>query len=209
MASRRVPSPTVSTSSKEDRRVNSPPPPPPPDNPGSKVSPYVLKLRSAPPNSFYQAPNPPPMVDLCAAPTGPYFFYGTLTDPSILREVLGLENEPELRPAYILGYECKLWGQYPALLDAPGSVVNGAVYRVQTVEHGGRLAAYETSNYCTHPCRIEYTDGKAPAQDFGYTFKFIGNQRDLSEGAFDLSVWLKRMGRHAAIDGLDTKNSAG
>lgn len=53
---------------------------------------------------------------------------GTLTDPSMVREILGLETEPELRPARLSGYKCKLWGQYPALLDAPDSVVGGAVY---------------------------------------------------------------------------------
>lgn len=50
----------------------------------------------------------------------------------------GLETEPELRPACLSGYEYKLWGQYPALSDAPGSVVEGAVYHVKTVEHGER-----------------------------------------------------------------------
>lgn len=88
------------------------------------------------------------MVDLFAAPTGPYFCYGTLTDPSLLREILNLKNGPELRPAYLFGYECKLlWGQYPALLEVPGLVVEGAVYHVQTEEDGERLAGYETSNY--------------------------------------------------------------
>ncbi|KAJ5664062.1 hypothetical protein N7507_004793 [Penicillium longicatenatum] len=182
-----------------------PPPPPPPEIPGSKVSPYVLKLRTAPADYFFQAPSPPHHVDMFDAPTGPYFFYGTLTDPSMVREILGLEFEPELRSARLSGYECKLWGQYPALLDAPGSVVEGAVYHVETVEHGERLAAYETNNYHADPCRIRYTDGKEPADDIGYTFKFKGNRNDLSKGGFDLRVWLKRMGRHTAMEKLDAK----
>ncbi|KAJ5620715.1 hypothetical protein N7510_004699 [Penicillium lagena] len=124
-----------------------PPPPPPPENPGSRVSPYVLKLRTAPPNYYYRAPKTPDFVDPFEAPTGPYFFYGTLTDPSMIREILELEDEPELRPARISGYTCKLWGQYPALLDASDSTVEGAVYHVQTVKDGERLATYETSNY--------------------------------------------------------------
>lgn len=41
-------------------------------------------------------------------------------------------------------------------------MVEGAVYHVKMVEHGERLAAYETNNYKTHPCRISYTDGKEP-----------------------------------------------
>ncbi|KAB8067584.1 hypothetical protein BDV29DRAFT_200088 [Aspergillus leporis] len=167
----------------------------PPIDPRSKISPFVLKLRSAPPGYFYQVSQPSPTVDLFAAATGPYFFYGTLNDSSM----------PELRPAFILGYECKLWGQYPALVDAPNSVVEGAAYNVQTVEEGERLAAYETSNYRTEPCLMKYTDGKEPAEDLGYTFKFAGNPKDLSEGSFDLRVWLKMMGTHAAVDKLDAK----
>lgn len=62
-----------------------PPPPPEPENPRSKVFPYVLKLRTAPPNYYYRAPKTPDFVDPFDAPTGPYFFYGTLTDPSMIR----------------------------------------------------------------------------------------------------------------------------
>lgn len=154
-----------------------------------------MKLRTAPPGYFYQPPTAPNLADLFEAPTGPYFFYGSLADPALLRDVLGLDSAPELRPAYITGYTCKLWGQYPALVDAIDSEVEGAVYHVQTVEHGARLAEYETNNYRADPCRIRYTDGKEPTAGFGYTFKFQGNPRDLREGHFDLQVWLKRIGR--------------
>lgn len=193
----------------EQMTTNSSPPPtpPPPEIPGLKPSSYISKLRAAPPDYLFRPPSPSKGVDLFAAPTGLYFFYGTLTDPSMIREILELENEPELRPARVVGYKCKLWGQYPALLDARGSVVEGAVYHVETVEHGERLAAYETNNYKTHPCRISYTDGKEPSEGIGYTFKFRGDQKDLSEGTFDLRVWLKKMGRHAAVEKLDAKKS--
>ena len=186
---------------------SSPPPTPPPEIPSLKPSSYISKLKAAPPDYFFRPPSPSKGVDLFAAPTGPYFFYGTLTDPSMIRDILELETEPELRPARIVGYKCGLWGQYPALLDARGSVVEGAVYHVETVEHGERLAAYETNNYKTHPCRISYTDGEEPSEGIGYTFKFRGDQKDLSEGTFDLRVWLKRMGRHAALEKLDAKKS--
>ncbi|GFF37011.1 hypothetical protein IFM51744_03318 [Aspergillus udagawae] len=181
---------------------NSPPPPPPPSNPHSKISPYVLKLRSAPPGYLYQPPKKPKPVDLFAAPTGPYFFYGTLTDPPMIAEILELIEEPKLRPAHIVGYECKMWGQYPALLDRPGSVVEGAAYRVHTTQDAERLAAYETGNYCAEDCLIRYMDGMEPSEDLGYTFKFVGDPRELSDGEFDLKVWLRRMGRHAAADKL-------
>jgi hypothetical protein len=41
----------------------------------------------------------------------------------------------------------------------------------------------------------------------GYTFKFKGDQNDLSDGTFDLRVWLERMGRVAAVKNLDAKKS--
>ncbi|KAH8431696.1 uncharacterized protein LDX57_009350 [Aspergillus melleus] len=88
-----------------------------------------------------------------------------------------------------------MWGQYPALVDAPGSIVEGYVYIVETAEDGKKLAAYETSSYSTESCLIRYTDKQEPSQDLGHTFKFIGNPRDLSEGTFDLRSWLKMMGR--------------
>ncbi|KAH2151318.1 hypothetical protein KXW37_002245, partial [Aspergillus fumigatus] len=51
----------------EDR--NSPPAPPPPSDPHSKISPYVLKLRRAPPNYFYEPLIKPEHTDPFAAPT--------------------------------------------------------------------------------------------------------------------------------------------
>lgn len=181
-----------------------PPPPPPPEDLSSKVSPFVMKLKVAPPGYFFQPERPPPHTDPFAAPTGPYFFYGTLSDPAMLRDVLGLETEPQLRPASITGYECKLWGQYPAILNAPEKVVQGAVYYVETEEHGERLASYETDNYRANPCRIKYIDGNEPVDDFGHVFKFVGNVRDLSDGTFDLGTWLKRVKR-VAEDPSDVK----
>ncbi|KIA75901.1 hypothetical protein HK57_00306 [Aspergillus ustus] len=175
--------------------VPPPPPPPPPEDLGLKPSSFIVKLRSAPPGYFFQPERPPTDTDPFAAPTGPYFFYGTLSDPAMLRDVLGLETKPQLRPATLIGYECKLWGQYPAILDALEKVVHGAVWHVETKEHAERLAEYETDNYQAQPCRIDYTDGNEPVENYGYVFKFAGDVRDLSEGTFDLATWLRRMKR--------------
>lgn len=128
---------------------------PRPEDPSSKVSKYVLKLRTTPADYFFQAANPPPLIE---APAGVYFFYGTLIDPSMVRKILGLESDPAFRPAYIKGYTYKLWGQYPALIDDPDSEVEGAAYHVQTVEHGEKLVAYETNNYHALPCHIYYIE---------------------------------------------------
>lgn len=183
-----------------------PPPPLPPSRPDQKEPPFRLKARSAPPDWFYQAPIPPPLTDRPAAPTGFYFFYGTLMDPKMPTEILDLdpETKPELRPGKILGYETKLWGQYPALIKGPpGSVVEGMAYNVQTVEDGEKLAAYETRYYETQPCPIKYTDNKEPATEDGNVFMFAGDPRELSEGGFDLKVWLRRMGRGEAVDAME------
>lgn len=193
----------TSNSNTTNNNALPPPPPPPPEDPNSKISSFVLKLRSAPPDYHYKSPKPPAPVDIWAAPKGPYLFYGTLTDPCMLAEILHLDHEPELRPAYILGYECKLWGPYPALLDAPEVIVEGTVYNVQSVEDGETLAAYETGYYRTEPCLIQYVDGEEPGQDLGSVFKFVGDERELSEGGFDLKVWLKRMGRMSALEKLE------
>lgn len=84
-----------------------------------KPSSFIQKHLSAPPGWFYQSPDPEPPVDPFASPTGSYFFYGTLMDPALLAEILDLTEKPVLRPAYIVGYSCKLWGQYAALIDGP------------------------------------------------------------------------------------------
>ncbi|EPE03012.1 poly polymerase [Ophiostoma piceae UAMH 11346] len=189
-------------SSPQSARPPIPPPlpPPPPPHLGLRVSPFVLNTRSAPPGWFYeyQSPKPPPQVNPFELPTGPYFVYGTLMDPNMVADILKLEDEPILRPAKIVGYTCKLWGQYPAMQDGPQDApVTGAVYHVESASDAKRLADYETSNYKMPPCLIPYTDGIHPASELGHVFTFNGNPKDLDEGRFDLALWL-RMGRQPA-----------
>lgn len=148
------------------------------------------------------------------APTGPYFFYGTLMDPRMLSEVLGLREDeqqqqqqqlPILRPGYITGYyySRRLWGQYPALVVREGNsddsdstgIIEGMVYTVRTVDDAQKLAAYETGNYGAQSCVVIYTDGKEPAREAGSVFVFCGDGNELQEGRFDLGEWLRRMGR--------------
>jgi hypothetical protein len=173
-----------------------PPPPAPPlppsllNNNHARTSKFVLKTKSAPPGWFYQSPNPPRPVDYFEPRTGPYFFYGTLA------EILNLDHEPILRPANVVGYTCKLWGQYPAIIDGEiDAIVSGAAYTVESVEDARKLASYETENYETNACKINYTDGKQPETQHGWLFMFAGNPSGLDTGTFDLSVWLKRVGR--------------
>ncbi|KFX92792.1 hypothetical protein O988_07122 [Pseudogymnoascus sp. VKM F-3808] len=49
----------------------------------------------------------------------PFFFYGTLTDPLRLQEVLQLSAPPVFKPARVRCYKIMLWGQYPVLVHGP------------------------------------------------------------------------------------------
>ncbi|GIZ40836.1 hypothetical protein CKM354_000415900 [Cercospora kikuchii] len=139
-------------------------------------------------------------------PTGPYFFYGTLQSPSLLREILQLPSTPDLHPAQLTdaSYELKLWGQYPALVKLPLSnsseaerpMVQGSLYEVSSEQHARRLQEYETKAYKVEKCTVSMTllEGEERFVD-GWTFVYSGDARDLSDGAFDLGIWLRRMGR--------------
>ncbi|KAI9770935.1 MAG: hypothetical protein M1840_002639 [Geoglossum simile] len=76
------------------------------------------------------------------------FFYGTLVDPSTLAKVLGINHRPLMRPATVTGYTCKLWGQYPALVDGPpAETVSGVAYDTQSQDEEMELEAYEGDSY--------------------------------------------------------------
>lgn len=130
-------------------------------------------------------------------PTGWYFFYGTLIQPSFLAEVLKLDELPMLRPARITGYSLRLWGQYPALIEGErGQEVRGMAWKVEEKKHAERLGEYETRAYRPAPCVIYFTDiDDEDANECGYSFKYCGNKMDLSDGKFDLEDWLKSIGR--------------
>ncbi|KAM0812047.1 putative gamma-glutamylcyclotransferase [Seiridium cardinale] len=124
-----------------------------------------------------------------------YFFYGTLTRPEVLKQVLGIEEEPTLRPAKALGYVLSAWGQYPALIDGDtGTEVCGYAYEVQTVDHEYRLAYYETNAYKLRACKIYFTDGKEPETVTGNTFAYAGDAQALKAGRFDRVLWELQMG---------------
>lgn len=186
----------------QDTRSTLPPPPPPPQNPLAKRCSTIPRLRTVPASRYFQEQRPQAKRP---TPTGPYFFYGSLLDPSMLGEILGLQTEPELRPAYIEGFRCRMWGQYPALVvdEMPGGRVEGAVYEVWSVGDAEKLAAYETGNYTTVSCEIGFLDGREPARLMGSVFVFDGDARDLREKSFDLRVWMRRVGRLSALEKLD------
>lgn len=116
-------------------------------------------------------------------------------DPAMIKQLLRLDELPELRPARIKGFASKLWGPYPALVPSTDdSVIEGVAYDVKSTLDGYRFACYETSHYTPKPCEIVYTDGKEPQSSPGHTYVFAGHHRDLHEGKFDLKKWLERKG---------------
>lgn len=177
------------------------PPPTPPPLPSrlqkdSKISKFALKARAAPPGWYFDgwAAGPPP--DPSDPPTGAYFFYGTLMDAEMLRDVLGIDEVPQMRPATVIGCSRRAWGQYPALVDGVmDEVVSGRAWELKDVNHAKRLMEYETNSYSIKAARIFYSDSLSPQDELGWTFKFTGRESELSDDEFDLHVWLKRMGR--------------
>ena len=85
-------------------------------------------------------------------------------DPKTLAQVLRLPFRLTTQPAKIVGYSCKLWGPYPALVDnPPGAIVHGVAYEVQSSEEVGYLQAYEADSYRHRGCLIEFGDGREVA----------------------------------------------
>src|SRR5271156_6006330 len=140
----------------------------------SNVSPFIKKLQAAPEGYWFKPEIRSKPVDPLSPPCGFYFFYGTLMDPCLLAEILSLPEKPKLRPAKLLSYTLKLWGQYPALVDGePSDVIEGKVYNVKETKHTERLAEYETKAYWPTPCRIYFTDEEEPREVNGSTLSTL------------------------------------
>ncbi|KAL9098070.1 MAG: hypothetical protein Q9163_006198, partial [Psora crenata] len=101
--------------------------------------------------------------------------------------VLGLKSVPILRPAYVIGYECMLWGPYPALVNKVGGIVHGVAYKVQdeaNVENvREKLARYETDKYRRALVAASYEDGSEATAS---AFVWDSDREELEAGAFDL-----------------------
>jgi hypothetical protein len=82
-----------------------------------------------------------------------------------------------------------MWGQYPALMGKPDSVVNGAVYGIRTVADAQKVAEYETRITHRWPAISATRMASPPHNGRGIFSVFVGIPEDLSEGTFDLRVW--------------------
>jgi gamma-glutamylcyclotransferase (GGCT)/AIG2-like uncharacterized protein YtfP len=123
------------------------------------------------------------------------FFYGTLSLPQVLQNVLSLPSLPPLNPARTRGFVMKMWGPYPAIVLSTdeSSLVYGAEFTVATVKHLQRLQNYEGENYKLVDCTIE-TSGVEKA---GRTFMWTGYPEELRDGTFDRGLFMT-----AELDGM-------
>lgn len=117
----------------------------------------------------------------------PFFFYGTLSDPLKLQEVLQLPSPPVLTPGKIKSYAIKLWGQYPALVEGPMSnILHGMTYMIETEEQVKILQEYETKAYKLRGVLINI-DGKRVS---GSTFMWAKRDTsELTDGTWSLEEW--------------------
>ncbi|KIW13922.1 hypothetical protein PV08_06703 [Exophiala spinifera] len=105
-----------------------------------------------------------------------YFFYGTLAEPAVLSQHLGLQDTPTYIPARVSGGRVRTWaGRYKALVDAPGEIVSGSAFLVQSRPEEDALRFYETDKYEVVRCKITT---QSEVLD-GLTFRFDGTERDL------------------------------
>ncbi|KFZ10655.1 hypothetical protein V502_08018 [Pseudogymnoascus sp. VKM F-4520 (FW-2644)] len=117
-----------------------------------------------------------------------FFFYGSLTDPLRLQEVLRLPAPPVLKPARVQCYKIMLWGQYPTLVHGPiNNHVDGMAFLVETEEQQKMLEYYETDAYHIGGIRIS-VDGKVV---IGRTFMWASDPTELVEGSWSLEEWKK------------------
>jgi hypothetical protein len=106
-----------------------------------------------------------------------YFFYGTLTDASVLLKLFGPDYQAEYHAATIRGGTLKSWGRYYALVDDPShtNLVLGKAVLIETREQEDLLRAYETNAYEVVRCSIEMD---SDMRVDGLTFRFITDIMD-------------------------------
>jgi gamma-glutamylcyclotransferase (GGCT)/AIG2-like uncharacterized protein YtfP len=115
-----------------------------------------------------------------------FFFYGSLMDARQLRKVLQLQETPVLQSASIVGWDIKLWGQYPALVSKVNNITHGMAFEVQKKKYVEYLTRYETEAYRVKECMIKLDDGRDLA---GMTFIWNAGTELLKEGNFNLKDW--------------------
>ncbi len=88
------------------------------------------------------------------------FVYGTLMDPEVWRRVTGRRARGE--PARLDGWQARLvrGRPWPGLVEMPGGVVHGLVYRGVTLVMWRRLDRYEGAPYRRRKVEVRLADGR-------------------------------------------------
>jgi hypothetical protein len=97
-----------------------------------------------------------------------------------------------MRRARVRGYQIKLWGPYPALVDGEvNQPVNGIMCEILSQTHMDRLVAYETDKYRLEYCFIDILndDDSVKKTINGVSFMWNGEEDELQPGTFDLKEW--------------------
>lgn len=120
-----------------------------------------------------------------------YFFYGTLMDPVLAQEVLGLSQPPLLRPASVVsGGHLKMWGPYPALVDKHSRAdIKGVVCEIEGGSAKDRVEAYEGDKYKKDICAVEIVGKNDGIYTVARVFLWCGDDEELTDGVFDLEKY--------------------
>ncbi|KAI0115220.1 hypothetical protein F4814DRAFT_418676 [Daldinia grandis] len=84
-----------------------------------------------------------------------------------------------------------MWGEFPALIPAKDSEVEGMCWKCESPEHVGLLRRYETGAYRMEACDITTDEGEVIENGR----IFVSTGLDLSEGRFDLKSYVRRHAR--------------
>lgn len=129
-----------------------------------------------------------------------YFFYGTLCDPEIAREILGRPlSGCSPKPCALPGYE-RVYVQgatYPGLVANADAKVNGLlVDRISPIE-ASRLSRYEGKDYKAQEMELTLADGST---ELALVFMPLPTLR-MSNRPWQLDVW-RRQEKRRFLNGL-------
>ncbi|MCK5778717.1 MAG: gamma-glutamylcyclotransferase [Rhodospirillales bacterium] len=129
-----------------------------------------------------------------------YFFYGTLCDPEIAREILGRPlSGCSPKPCALAGYKrvYVAGATYPGLIADPEGEVKGLqVYRISPLE-ASRLSRYEGREYTLEEKEVTLADG---TKEMTNVFMPLPSLR-LSDKEWQLDVW-RRQEKRRFLGGL-------
>lgn len=114
-----------------------------------------------------------------------FFFYGTLTDPELLTQVLNRSEKPELAHAVIRDHGMSYWGDYPAAVQRNADhPIDGVICKIESDEELELLEAYETDMYRVDTCTAWLDDG---TEICGSLFVWDGDESLLRESRKDIT----------------------